>query len=106
MTRGDTESITLAIYDEDENLVPFSNANGDTVYFTVKSSTQTAIIDFQKIITSFTPEGEAIVEITPNDTKDLRYGHYVYDVQVNKNGSVTTVIKPSKFVIQEEVTYE
>jgi len=106
MTRGDTESITLAIYDEEENLIPFSNVNGDTVYFTVKSSTQTGVIDFQKIITTFSPEGEAIVEITPNDTSNLRYGDYVYDIQLNKNGNVTTVIKPSKFVIQEEVTYE
>lgn len=106
MTRGDTESITLAIYDEEDNLIPFSNSNDDTVYFTVKSSTQTGVIDFQKVITTFTPEGEAIVEITPNDTSNLRYGDYVYDVQINKDGNVTTVIKPSKFVIEEEVTYE
>lgn len=106
MTRGDTESITLSIFDEEGNLIPFSNANGDIVYFTVKASTQTGTVSFQKTITIFTPEGEAIVEIVPNDTKDLRYGDYVYDVQINKNGNVTTVVKPAKFVIQEEVTYE
>jgi len=106
MTRGDTETITLTVYDAEEKTIPFSNANNDIVYFTVKTSTQTSVHTFQKEITTFTPEGEAIVEIVPNDTKDLRYGDYVYDVQINKNGNVTTVIKPSKFVIQEEVTYE
>lgn len=105
MTRGDTEAITVVLHDKNEDIIPF--ASGDTVYFTVKQSTQTTIKSFQKVVTVFTPEGEAVIEIDPEDTKTLKYDDYVYDVQMVRSADgVTTVIPPSKFTIGEEVTYE
>lgn len=105
ITRGDTEAITVVLYDEEENIIPF--VIGDTVYFTVKQSTQTGIKEFQKVITIFTPEGEAIIQIDSEDTNTLKYDDYVYDVQmVRLSDGVTTIIPPSKFTIGEEVTYE
>jgi hypothetical protein len=48
-----------------------------------------------------------VVEIDPEDTKDLRFGQYVYDVQwTQSNGTIITLVKPSKFIIEHEVTYE
>jgi hypothetical protein len=80
VTRGDSQVITIIHYDENHNPVKFISGE-DTVYFTVKTSAQTVQKAFQKTIINFTLEGEAVVQIDPEDTKDLRFGQYVYDVQ-------------------------
>jgi hypothetical protein len=80
VTRGDSQIITIIHYDENHNPVKFISGE-DTVYFTVKTSAQTVQKAFQKTIINFTLEGEAVVQIDPEDTKDLRFGQYVYDVQ-------------------------
>lgn len=106
VTRGDSQVITIIHYDEDHNPVEFISGQ-DTVYFTVKTSAQTVQKAFQKTIINFTLEGEAVVQIDPEDTKDLRFGQYVYDVQwTQSNGTIITLVKPSKFIIEHEVTYE
>ena len=110
MTRGDSETFRVSLFDKIIDAKRYF-VNGDIVYFTVKTSTQTQTITIQKIITEF-EDGEAIVHITPEDTKGLKYYTYVYDVQMVKGaneeslGGVTTIIKPSKFIIEEEVTYD
>lgn len=110
MTRGDSERFEVSLYDKEldiqRDFVP-----GDKVFFTVKTSTQTRDFRIQKIIETFDygdPEdvGKAIFYLDPQDTKDLKYHTYVYDVQMIREGNVTTIIKPSKFVIEEEVTYD
>ena len=104
MTRGDSETFEFMLEDHETgqqiDLIP-----GDLVYFTVKASTQTTskLIDY--VIDEF-DNGKAIIEIKPEDTKDLKYHTYVYDVQIVQGDNVSTVIKPSKFVVEEEVTYE
>ena len=104
MTRGDTERFEVSLYDLVSEIDrPFFE--GDIVYFTVKTSTQTKTKTFQKIVTNF-EDGVAKFTIKPEDTRGLRYHEYVYDVQMIKEGNVTTIIPPSKFVIEEEVTYE
>jgi hypothetical protein len=104
MTRGDNETITVKFFNQDDVVIPLNE--GDTIYFTVKVSTQTKNILFQKIITNFT-DNEAAIDILPNDTKLLRFGDYVYDIQLNTvEGKVLTVVRPSKFTIAPEVTYE
>lgn len=104
MTRGDSESITFSCQDEDGNKINF--VEGDTVYFTIKKSVTTEEKILQKVITIFT-NGEAIIVIDPADTKTLKYGTFKYDIQLTSaTGSVTTVILPSDFTINGEVTYE
>ena len=96
MTRGDSESLTVTCS------VPF--ANGDTVYFTVREDAEGEIL-LQKIITDF-PDGAAVIPIYPEDTEGMDFGDYVYDVQITwADGTVKTVIDPSRFRLNEEVTY-
>ena len=105
MIRGDNESITVFCCNSDGNPIPFQN--GDTVYLTVKSTTCTDKKLFQKVITQFTPDGKAVIAIDPEDTKALAFQTYVYDVQWTKSdGTVTTIIPPSGFIVGGEVTYE
>ena len=104
MTRGDTEILTLSLQNDDGSEVTL--VDGDIVYFTVKINVNTAVKSFQKIIREFT-DGKAVIRIEHDDTKNLPYGRYVYDIQLTRlNGSVTTVVKPSTFTLNSEVTYE
>ena len=98
ITRGDTLRLTISIKDEENN--DYQIQSGDKVVFTVKKNTNTKGILIQKELVS-----EKIL-ISPEDTDALPYGNYVYDVQLTQaNGDVTTIIKPSKFVVTEEVTF-
>ena len=104
MIRGDSESITLSLKDGGA-AIPF--VTGDTVYFTVKRSPIVDEIALQKIVTEFNEDGNCIIEIAPNDTKDLEFGSYAYDIQLNRlDGTVTTIVPCSKFAILQEVTYD
>lgn len=104
MIRGDSETITISLQDDKKNHVPF--VEGDLIYFTVKETVYTASKVLQKVITEF-QDGRAIIEISPKDTKNIKFKEYVYDIQLNSaDGAVTTIIKPSKFKIDGEVTYE
>ena len=104
MTRGDSENITISINDKNGNKVPL--ITGDMIYLTVKQSINTEKKVLQKVVTQF-EDGNAIIEITPNDTKDIPFRTYVYDIQLNRvDGTVSTIIPPSNFIIGGEVTYE
>lgn len=104
MIRGDSEVIRVSCRDENGVSVPL--VDGDTVYFTVKSSTNIEEKKLQKVITSFL-EGEALIILNPSDTKQLFVGTYYYDVQLNRGAEqVKTIIPPSLFTIDPEVTYE
>jgi len=104
MIRGDSETITVSLIGSSNVVVPF--VTGDTVYLTIKINDCTATKLLQKVITDF-PEGKAVIEIKPEDTKSLTFGDYVYDIQLTTAlGVVTTIVTPSKFSIKGEITYE
>ena len=104
MIRGDSQVITVSCKDSNGIVIPFET--GDTIYFTVKTSVYSEPKIMQKVITEFV-DGNAIINIAPIDTKLLDFRCYYYDVQFSKtDGTVTTIIKPSKFNIEGEITYE
>ena len=104
MVRGDSEAITVKLTNAAGELMPL--VPGDTVYFTVKDSAYTEVKLLQVVVTEF-EEGVALITIRPEDTKQLPFREYVYDVQVTfENGAAKTVIPKSSFVVAEEVTYE
>lgn len=96
MTRGDSESIGVTITGCE--LKP-----GDVLEFTVRRFIGSDIVLYKKV-TDFT-DGKAIIAIMPEDTERLKFGKYVYDIQLTVSGAVKTVIKPSTFMIGTEVTY-
>ncbi len=104
MIRGDTEGIIVSVKTKDGEDKPLTE--GDTIYFTVKKSIYTDEILLQKVITTF-DDGKAHINISPGDTKGLRYGTYVYDIQMNSSaGAVKTIVPPSVFEVCGEVTYD
>ena len=98
MTRGDTDSIVVSCPDR-------LFTEGDELIFTVKKSALTANILIQKKVTQF-DEGKAVFEILPADTQKMYSGAYKYDIQLTTaDGTVTTIIKPSLFTLEGEVTW-
>ena len=108
MVRGDTEGLLVKVIqkDSDGKITNVPLVSGDTVYFTVKKTSRDTEFLFQVVETNF-DNGEALISIYPNDTKNLDFGTYVYDIQVTfSSGAVKTVVPKSDFIITDEVTYE
>jgi hypothetical protein len=98
LTRGDSAIFTLSITDNDGN--EYTPQDGDEITFTVKANTETRDILIQKDASS------GKIEIQPEDTENLEYGNYVYDVQLKTaDGYVDTIITPHEFKLEEEVTF-
>lgn len=98
LTRGDSEGI----------LVRFNNydlTEEDKVEMTVRKSLESEKVLHK--VALINEENTAYIGIEPKDTEELGFGEYVYDVQVTfKDGTVKTVVKPSKFFLRGEVTYD
>lgn len=104
MIRGDSETISVSCQDTLGDPIPL--VTGDKIYFTVKDNVNTEIKILQKVIENFV-DGVAYIDILPSDTKQLKYKEYVYDIQLTlADQTITTIIPPSKFKIEGEVTYE
>lgn len=102
MLRGDTECLVVNCQTEDGQSRPF--AEGDKVTFTVGTSFGRALLT--KTVTEF-PDGTAVIVIAHGDTNELTPGEYAYDVQLTaRDGTVKTIIPPSRFVLERDVTRE
>lgn len=73
---------------------------GDELYFAAKrKATDKSYAIAPKLL-----KGN-VLELTPNDTEQLDFGTYVYDVRlITAKGFTTTIIKPSPLVIEESIT--
>lgn len=98
LTRGDSAVLSLRI--EREDGAGYEIQEGDSILFTIKKSVyDTAVLVQKKLV-------DGVVRLNPDDTKSLKYGTYYYDVELTQpDGFVATVIAPSRFVIEPEVTY-
>ncbi len=102
VTRGDSMSFIVTL-EKNGNAVAFEQ--GDTVYFTVKKRAGASKKELYKAVSEFDENGAAVFELTAEETKGLRPGSYVYDVQyTDAAGNVITIIRPSCFHVTKEVT--
>lgn len=98
LTRGDSAVLKLTVVDGEGQL--YKIADNDTVIFTIKKYTTDKDVVLKKTLT----DGQII--INPQDTENLEYGQYVYDVELTQgSGFVATVIPPTRFVVAEEVSW-
>ena len=103
-TRGDTYSIGFV-----------SSEELDNVYFTCRDGlNDDSELLFQKklgdgiTLTEIT-EGEYpyeyAVRVAPEDTRNIQAGTYYYDMQININEDVFTIMK-GQFIIEQDSTWE
>lgn len=105
MTKGDTLSFGLEIYNLGQPL--------NTAYFTCRANYDDGGNIFQKslnhgITLSSTDEfGNYIyvVRLAPEDTENISVGKYYYDMQIELNGDVFTILK-GILTIDYDVTRE
>lgn len=96
LTRGDSLDLHIDLKDEDGEA--YTLKEGDELTLTVKRSASSS----EALITKHGQD----ISILPEDTSALEFGVYRYDVQLTTlDGRVCTVIKPSDFVVAEEVTW-
>jgi len=106
MTRGDTLKLKFSRQTENQEVI-FEKA--DEMYMTFKKSIYSEKILFQKslkdgTITYDSETGYYHVIIEPADTEGLRYGDYVFDIEIKKGNTVKTIVKGT-LKLTEEVTF-
>jgi hypothetical protein len=102
MTRGDTFRTTVKMYEDAEQTSEYVPKDGDVVRFaTKKKFKDTESVIFEEVI----PNDTQVLTITPEDTKPMSFGKYVYDIQITyANGDVDTFIDKGTLIITEEVS--
>lgn len=100
LTRGDTFKAKVTITDREGN--PYDPQEGDTVRFAAKKNYTDP--DTEVLILKDIPIETLILKLEPEDTKDLDFGNYVYDIQLTRaNGDVDTFIAKASLMLTEEV---
>nr|DAL21159.1 MAG TPA_asm: hypothetical protein [Caudoviricetes sp.] len=100
LTRGDSAYFELSIKDENNELTTV-----DKIFMTVKEDWDSDTIKFQKKIDKgiYFEDGIYKIFIDPEDTNELEFGRYVYDVEIIK-GDIKTTIEAGILNINHEVT--
>ena len=96
LTRGDTLKVKIDVLINGEAYTPRPE---DSLRFAMKTTYNTSKLLVHKDI----PIDTCILHLEPEDTKKLRFGEYVYDIQITfANGDVNTFIS-GKFRLNPEV---
>lgn len=104
LPRGDIRNVRFQVKDGSEVYTDFTE-----IYFTVKKNYKTDEVLIQKkksegSITLDSQTGYFSFKLTPEDTNNLAYGTYVFDIELNK-GDVIKQTSLGELTITEEVTF-
>ena len=98
LTRGDTFTGRIGMEYEDSN--PYTPEDGDKIRFAVKKD----YCDEEVLINKEIDPEELTFTINPEDTNELCFGEYHFDVEItHANGSVDTFIREGTLLITPEV---
>ena len=105
LTRGDTLKVKIDIMKDDTLYVP---QPGDSVRFALKhpamNSKKTAYKELEPLIIKNIPTDTMLLTLNPEDTKNLDFDVYVYDIEITfADGTVDTFITQAIFKITPEV---
>ena len=98
INRGDTAFLTINVRDREGNV--YELQDGDSLWFSVKqkATDENYAIAPKKL-------NKNVLEIMREDTINLDFGSYIYDIQlVNNQGFTSTIIQPSEFNVAVTVT--
>lgn len=97
ITRGDSATLTVELFDDSGK---YDLKPGDKLQLCAKKN----VNDSQYAI-NITADEYATFAFEPDDTKNLEFGTYLYDIQLTlKDGKIYTVIPLSHIIITEEIT--
>jgi len=106
MIRGDIHSINFTVYGSNGQPTELSF---DNIFFTVKKNFNISTASFQKRLSdgsiSYDSENQKYsFTIEPEDTDDLKYGDYVWDIELLIDGQLKQTTT-GNFEILPEVTF-
>ena len=105
ITRGDTIKYVLEL--KTKNNIDVEISNVSDIFFTVKENVKNTEYLFQKKLNSGINLGDDEkyhITIDSEDTDNLSFGTYYYDVQVNFNDNTKYTVTKGNFVVDYEVT--
>ena len=100
LTRGDTALLKIDIQDIDGKDFMHTTQSFKLI-FTVKKYCGSQYSVIKKVLYSTNA-----FELEPEDTNKLPFGEYFYDVELQMNNKIFTIITPHKFILQKEVSME
>lgn len=104
-TRGDTKSIAIDLVDKQGKRIILTD--GDQLYMTVKKNSRDEDFLFQKKIGNGiekNEEGKYVITIFAEDTNNLDYGTYGYDIEL-KSDNVVKTLGIYEITLTEEFTH-
>lgn len=101
--RGDTKSYKFQRKDAEGHAI---TQKADKIYFTVKKNNQVLEPIFQKTIDDMTFDNDGTYHFTiePEDTNNLEYGNYYYDIERIYEGNKKTISR-GQFKVDYEITF-
>lgn len=97
LTRGDSLKAYVEMTEDGKT---FSARSSDRVRFAMKKSYE----DAEPLLVKEIPTDTMLLSLAPEDTKQLSFGAYVYDIELTTaDGEVDTFIPKGKIKITEEV---
>ena len=103
MTRGDTSKWKFQRLDKDGHPI---TVIADKCWFSVKTNDMQQNTVIQKTIDDMTFDESGFYHFTiePEDTNNLQYGDYVYDIEIIQSDYKQTISK-GEFILDYEVTF-
>lgn len=99
LTRGDTFICDVKIRTQDGD--PYTPVEGDNIRFALKHDTKK---EEEPLILKEIPIYTMQLRLEPDDTKDLQFGVYYYDIEIIRaDGIVDTFITKTALILTEEV---
>lgn len=99
LSRGDSCEIDITI--KDDNDETYDLKSGETLLFSLKKITNQCKSVLTKEFENV--DNDLIISFNENDTINLSFGEYVYDVILISGDNVYTIIEPTLFTIAEVV---
>lgn len=107
ITRGDTGyfKFTPYVVNDDGSKTEYEVQAGDTIRFAMKKKLSDS---YEVLLVKDVDPNTFKMKLNPEDTKNLSFGQYVYDVQLTKaSGEVDTYIpsvgETATFIVEKEV---
>ena len=102
--RGDSKTFTFQRKDKNKNVI---TEKPDKMYLTIKQNEYEKQPLIQKTFDNGIrfEDDTYYVEFKPEDTNNLNFGEYVYDIEII-NGDIVKTIKKDTFIIDSEVTHK
>lgn len=105
--RGDTKVFKFKLTDKNRENLTLSST--DQIYMTVKKDINSNTVIFQKRIGNgieLKEDGYYYVTINPDDTNELPYGQYGYDLEIKTGTGIVKTLVVGSITLTEEYTFK